>query len=88
MQREVGATFAFRQALIDLASVAELVAEEVPAPRSRWRVLAMQTILPGRRPAPSGAQAKAKAGAGQDAVDLSALRRSARAREVPEPPTA
>jgi hypothetical protein len=36
MQQEEGAAYAFRQSLIDLASVAELVAEELPAPRVRW----------------------------------------------------
>jgi hypothetical protein len=32
-QREIGAPYAYRQSLVDLASVAELVAEQLPPPR-------------------------------------------------------
>ncbi len=32
-QREIGAPYALRQSLIDLAAVAELVAEQLPPPR-------------------------------------------------------
>ena len=34
-RREPGASYALRQSLVDLAAVAELVAEDLPAPSSR-----------------------------------------------------